>query len=70
MDGSKDFWTAGLQAVLCLGLLREEVRPQGSENIPKYMMLKSSLSMATEGIGKGTGIRKRKPDKLDANKNK
>lgn len=29
-------------------------------------MLKSSLSMATEGIGKGMGIRKRKPDKLDA----
>ena len=49
-----------------LGLLRKEVRPQGSENIPKYKMLKSSLSMATEGIGKGTGIRKRKPDKLDA----
>lgn len=49
-----------------LGLLGEEVRPQGSENIPNYMILNSSLSMATEGIGKDPGIRKRKPDKLDA----
>lgn len=49
-----------------LGLLGEEVRPQGSENIPNYMILNSSLSMAAEGIGRDPGIRKRKPDKLDA----
>lgn len=37
------------------------MRPQGAERIPKYMMLKSALSMAAEGIGKDMGIRKRKP---------